>query len=185
MLLICKTYNFNAEFDFRLLKMGALDADKVMQGGEQWRIVTCMWLHAGVFHIFANMLSLLGVGIRLEQEFGFGEQNFLHFNLQMIHIVSSFNSNHFLVARIGCLYVVSGLGGSLLSTLFIRKSISVGASGALFGLLGAMLSELVTNWTIYANKVRIHFRKMVGWTNWKRTKMYNFWYMYPLPNFII
>lgn len=31
--------------------------------------------------------------------------------------------------------------------------VSVGASGALFGLLGAMLSELMINWTIYANKV--------------------------------
>ena len=40
-----------------------------------------------------------------------------------------------------------------MSALFIQDNISVGASGALFGLLGAMLSELITNWTIYANKV--------------------------------
>lgn len=40
-----------------------------------------------------------------------------------------------------------------MSALFIQSGISVGASGALFGLLGGMLSELITNWTIYANKV--------------------------------
>lgn len=50
--------------------------------------------------------------------------------------------------------MISGFGGSLLSSLFNREGISVGASGALFGLLGAMLSELLTNWTIYANKVK-------------------------------
>lgn len=61
-----------------------------------------------------------------------------------------------------------------MSSLFIQKNISVGASGALFGLLGSMLSELITNWTIYTNKVkkmvmfnlvvyshRVHFH--VGW----------------------
>lgn len=53
------------------------------------------------------------------------------------------------------LYIISGFGGSLLSALFIKASISVGASGALFGLLGGMLSELITNWTIYANKVML------------------------------
>ena len=58
-----------------------------------------------------------------------------------------------LAVRIGTVYLLSGFGGSILSSLFIRNSISVGASGALFGLLGAMLSELITNWTIYANKV--------------------------------
>ncbi|XP_057731101.1 RHOMBOID-like protein 1 isoform X2 [Arachis stenosperma] len=55
--------------------------------------------------------------------------------------------------RIGFLYVISGFGGSLLSALFIQSGISVGASGALFGLLGGMLSEILINWTIYANKV--------------------------------
>lgn len=55
--------------------------------------------------------------------------------------------------RIGIIYLLSGFGGSVLSALFIRNSISVGASGALFGILGAMLAELITNWSIYTNKV--------------------------------
>lgn len=110
-----------------LQKMGALDVQKVVDGHQWWRLITCNWLHGGVFHLLANMLSLLVIGIRLEQEFGF--------------------------VKVGLLYVISGFGGSLLSALFIQSNISVGASGALFGLLGSMLSELITNWTIYANKV--------------------------------
>ncbi|XVF76644.1 hypothetical protein PTKIN_Ptkin13bG0283100 [Pterospermum kingtungense] len=111
----------------RLQKMGALDVKKVVDGHQGWRLITCNWLHGGVFHLLANMLSLLVIGIRLEREFGF--------------------------IRVGLLYIISGFGGSLLSALFIQSNISVGASGALFGLLGGMLSELITNWTIYANKV--------------------------------
>lgn len=110
-----------------LVKLGALERDKVVDGDQGWRLVSCVWLHAGVIHLLANMLSLLFIGIRLEQQFGF--------------------------VRIGMIYLLSGFGGSILSALFINNSISVGASGALFGLLGAMLSELITNWTIYSNKV--------------------------------
>ncbi|KAJ9146664.1 hypothetical protein P3X46_028900 [Hevea brasiliensis] len=103
-------------------KMGALNLNKVVHEHQAWRLISCIWLHAGVFHVFANMLSLVFIGIRLEQEFGF--------------------------IRIGLVYVISGFGGSVLSALFIQSEISVGASGALFGLLGGMLSELITNWTI-------------------------------------
>lgn len=110
-----------------LEKMGALDVNKVVDHDQGWRLITCIWLHGGLFHLLANMLSLLVIGIRLEQEFGF--------------------------IRIGLLYLISGFGGSLLSALFLQSNISVGASGAVFGLLGAMLSELITNWTIYANKL--------------------------------
>lgn len=109
-----------------LQKLGALEWDKVVHEHQGWRLITCIWLHAGVIHLLANMLSLVFIGIRLEQQFGF--------------------------VRVGFVYLLSGFGGSILSALFIQRSISVGASGALFGLLGAMLSELLANWSIYTNK---------------------------------
>jgi membrane associated rhomboid family serine protease len=51
--------------------MGALETSKVAKDHEWYRLITCIWLHAGVVHILANMLSLLLIGIRLEKEFGF------------------------------------------------------------------------------------------------------------------
>ncbi|CAL0333254.1 unnamed protein product [Lupinus luteus] len=110
-----------------LTKMGALQWDSVVNHHQGWRLISCIWLHAGIIHLAANMFSLVFIGIRLEQQFGF--------------------------VRIGIIYLLSGFGGSVLSSLFLRTNISVGASGALFGLLGAMLSELITNWSIYSNKV--------------------------------
>ncbi|KDP22313.1 hypothetical protein JCGZ_26144 [Jatropha curcas] len=109
-----------------LEKLGALQWQKIVHEHQGWRLVTCAWLHAGVIHLLSNMLCLIFIGVRLEQQFGF--------------------------VRICVIYLLSGFAGSVLSALFIRNSISVGASGALFGLLGAMLSELITNWTIYSNK---------------------------------
>ncbi|MCO5592631.1 hypothetical protein L7F22_046634 [Adiantum nelumboides] len=111
-----------------LERLGALNANKVQHARQGWRVLTCIWLHAGVVHVALNMLSLLFVGVRLEQEFG--------------------------PVKIGIIYLLSGFGGSLLSVLFLQ-SVSVGASGALFGLVGAMLAELLANWTIYVNKVCI------------------------------
>jgi membrane associated rhomboid family serine protease len=115
--------------------MGALDWNKIVHNNQAWRLITCIWLHAGVIHLLVNMLSLVFIGIRLEQQFGF--------------------------VRVGVIYLLSGIGGSILSCLFIDGNISVGASGALFGLLGAMLSELFTNWTIYTNKAVALFTLIV------------------------
>ncbi|KAL8128730.1 hypothetical protein V2J09_017885 [Rumex salicifolius] len=56
-----------------LQKMGALDVSKVIHEHQGRRLISCMWLHGGVFHILANMLSLLVIGIRMEREFGCGE----------------------------------------------------------------------------------------------------------------
>lgn len=73
-----------------------------------------MWLHAGVVHLLINMLCLLVVGIRLEQEFGF--------------------------VRIGLVYLISGFGGSLMSALF--KSLYANKVAALLTLLLVILSNL-------------------------------------------
>ena len=53
--------------------MGALDVKRMVDDRQWWRLISCIWLHAGVFHILANMLGLLFIGIRLEQEFGFSK----------------------------------------------------------------------------------------------------------------
>lgn len=52
--------------------MGALEVDKVVHRHQVWRLISCLWLHGGVVHVLANMLSLVFIGVRLEQEFGFG-----------------------------------------------------------------------------------------------------------------
>eukprot|EP01018_Ginkgo_biloba_P021504 Gb_37376 [translate_table: standard] len=146
-----------------LESMGALEWSKVAKEHQGWRLITCIWLHAGVVHLLANMLSLIFIGIRLEQEFGFGNDSMVsryrkpsatQFSGFILYLYN-WNKAHFEfshLVKIGMLYLLSGFGGSLMSALFIQTSISVGASGALFGLLGAMLSELITNWTIYDNK---------------------------------
>lgn len=73
---------------FRLEKMGALDVTKVVHQHEGWRLITCMWLHGGVFHLLANMLSLLVIGIRLEREFGYGTLQPLHNHVRtLVHDV--------------------------------------------------------------------------------------------------
>jgi membrane associated rhomboid family serine protease len=53
--------------------MGALDWNKIVHQDQGWRLISCIWLHAGLIHLVVNMLSLLFIGIRLEQQFGFGK----------------------------------------------------------------------------------------------------------------
>ena len=88
-----------------------LDAYDVHNGG-WWRLITTAFLHANVLHIAFNMLALWWIGAPVEQYLG--------------------------RARYVGLYFVAGLAGSagaLLQTPFV----TVGASGAIFGILGAML----------------------------------------------
>jgi len=53
--------------------MGALDWNKIVHQNQGWRLISSIWLHAGLIHLVVNMLSLLFIGIRLEQQFGFGK----------------------------------------------------------------------------------------------------------------
>ncbi len=80
--------------------------------GQYYRIITCMFLHANLLHLIFNMYALYIIGSQIE---------------------SFFNKYKYLA-----IYLFSGIVGALMSLIF-TKSWSVGASGAIFGLMGAML----------------------------------------------
>lgn len=80
--------------------------------GQYWRLLTAMFLHIGILHLFFNSYALYIYGPIVESLFG-----------KMKFIV---------------VYLISGLTGSLLSYIF-SSSISAGASGAIFGLMGSLL----------------------------------------------
>ena len=98
--------------NYTALKMGANFAPLIRQG-EVWRVITYMFLHASLLHLIVNMYSLYALGASVE--------NFL-------------GRWKFIVV-----YLVSGICGGLLSAATGSNTISVGASGAIFGLAGALL----------------------------------------------
>jgi len=81
--------------------------------GEWWRLFTAMFLHASFFHLAVNMYSLYFVGSIMEQVIG--RWRFL------------------------LLYLASGIAGSAGAILWTPLSPTVGASGAIFGILGGLL----------------------------------------------
>lgn len=92
-----------------LLEAGFVSADAVA-AGEWWRILTSAFLHLGMLHILFNMWALYLFGPLLEQLYG--------------HI-------EYLV-----IYLLCAAGGSVLTILAAPDQAAVGASGAIFGLLG-------------------------------------------------
>lgn len=95
-----------------LIKYGA-NVGSLVKSGEVYRLVSYMFLHAGIIHIFFNMYSLYIVGPQVENFFG--KWKFL------------------------IIYIISGITGGLLSIALNGEVVSVGASGAIFGLFGALL----------------------------------------------
>ena len=97
----------------QVLDEGALIPALVAQG-EWWRLLSSMFLHSGAVHLGLNMLSLYFLGSFIEVAFGRG--------------------------RFLALYLLSGLSGGLAYLYFGSFNVSaVGASGAIFGLLGGVL----------------------------------------------
>ena len=96
----------------RLIECGA-NVGSLVKSGEVYRLISYMFLHAGIIHIFFNMYSLYIVGPQVENFFG--KWKFL------------------------LIYIISGITGGLLSIALNGEIISVGASGAIFGLFGALL----------------------------------------------
>jgi rhomboid protease GluP len=93
-----------------LIRMGA-KVTPLIAAGEYWRLFTSMFLHIGLMHLAFNGYALFVLGTELERLYGSG--------------------------RFLAIYLLSGLFGSLFSYAF-SDSLSAGASGAIFGLVGAL-----------------------------------------------
>jgi rhomboid protease GluP len=99
--------------DIRILeRFGIGNSYLTFDVGQWWRLITPIFVHAGLIHIFFNMYMLMMLGPMVEQVFG--------------------------PERYWLIYLVAGIGGNVLSQ-GARPVTTLGASGAIFGLVGALL----------------------------------------------
>ena len=104
-----------------LMRFGADNAGYVLINGDWWRIVTAMFVHVGIIHLATNMWCLWNLGLLAEPLMG--------------------------SAGVLAVYILTGAAGNLLSTManWIRYhdvgsfSVGAGASGAVFGIAGALI----------------------------------------------
>ncbi|MEI7612859.1 MAG: rhomboid family intramembrane serine protease [Betaproteobacteria bacterium] len=103
----------------KLLSWGGNAASEV-QKGEYWRLLTASFLHGSFLHVAMNMLGLYSAGVAVERIYG--------------------------KRLYSLIYLASGLMGSVLSLYFSAQNVvSVGASGAVFGVTGALLVAVSLN----------------------------------------
>ncbi len=108
-----------------LLSLGAKQAD-LIRVGQWWRLFAPQYLHAGLIHLAMNMNGLWNLGRGLEGEIGF--------------------------LRIALLYTTSGVSGIVASSIFVPHVVGVGASGALYGLIGCLFADFAHNHKLIENK---------------------------------
>ena len=99
-------------FTESLIILGANNRGLVLNG-DFYRLITCAFLHGNLVHLVINMYSLWIIGSQVETYIG-----------KLKYLV---------------IYLLSATMGSLFSIVFLENSLSVGASGAIFGLMGALL----------------------------------------------
>ena len=98
---------------------GANDGARVVLRHEYWRLPASVFIHGGLIHLAVNMWCLYSIGPLVERLFG---------NLAFAAI-----------------YLAAGIGGAIASMATLPFRVSVGASGAIFGILGALLAFLIVH----------------------------------------
>lgn len=116
-LLVFSGINIISATPKELLDLGANRRYEVLNG-ETWRLFTSMFLHGGLMHILMNLFGIGATCASIEPLLG--------------------------RTRTIIAYVLSGIGASLVSIYWHENTISVGASGAIFGMMGVMIALLLT-----------------------------------------
>ena len=115
-----------------LLDFGAMFGP-LIASGEYWRLFTAMFLHVGIAHLAFNCLALFIFGPLVEGAYGH--------------------------ARFLTIYVIAGLSGSVASYLLNSIAVGAGASGAIFGVLGALAAFFVAQRRMFGSMAR---RNLLG-----------------------
>ena len=105
------------QFDTTLLLQWGANSGALTSGGQWWRLLTSTFEHGGLMHIALNMWCLYNLGWLAELLFG--------------------------RSRFALLYLMCGVGGSLASVCWHGNGLSVGASGAIFGIAGALIPAML------------------------------------------
>lgn len=100
-----------------ILENGAKWTPYIVRRGEWWRLISPMFLHIGFVHLLSNLVVQLCCGWWLEFRYG--------------------------SLKYGILYILSGVGGTLTSAIFLPYLVSVGASGAIYGTISLFLLDLI------------------------------------------
>lgn len=114
-------YIFCTQMGEVVYTIGSMNAEKILVAHEYYRFLTSVFLHADIEHLVSNMIFLFGLGQMVEQVTG-------HISFSIV-------------------YLLSGFGGSIFSILYAvltgKIYDAVGASGAIFGLVGALFILVV------------------------------------------
>jgi membrane associated rhomboid family serine protease len=110
------TVAFGSTSDVGVLVRSGAMVRGLVDSGEWWRVFSCVFVHVGTLHLLVNVIGMWFVGRIAEELFG--------------------------TSRTLVLFAVSGFAGAGASYLASPAGISAGASGAIFGLLGAVFVEL-------------------------------------------
>ena len=100
-----------------LSEWGGKNSVLILEDGETYRLITPIFLHAGLFHLLGNVAVQLETGLFFEKEWG--------------------------SVRWLLVYLVSAVGSSVLSVIAMPLAVSVGSSGAVMGLFGGKLAEVL------------------------------------------
>lgn len=128
----------NARGDaFVLIELGAKWSPLMDMGGEWWRLLTATVLHGGIVHIGFNMYALYALGPTVERFYG--------------------------SLRFSVIYLIAGIGGAWASYSFgSLTGPSIGASGAIFGLIGCLIGFFLSARSVLGDFARQNLRQMVG-----------------------
>lgn len=131
--LVCTQSGGWIPFTDILIKWGANIGLRTV-AGESWRLLTCVFLHAGVSHLLLNAVMLWSIGRVVERLLGNGS---------------------FLIV-----FLFAGICGSLASVAWNPQVLGVGASGAAFGIIGAHLGVLIRQRQRFPKEMFQHYRNV-------------------------